>query len=176
MYLVQGPRTPYRVSVCVHLHNLISAFGDGVSGLSVPTRDVPRSSNIYLSSLPPSASSSSLSRFISSRRFITSRCVSKPNKSRTSLSYRPIFFNIPQTSKCPVPLPLLPRTSSPSLRTSLSSSSSRPEVLHTSLRSTLIAHHSKSSRKHCYPPMTRLVVRNPMQAKRCRQALPENKC
>lgn len=152
MYLVHGPRTPYRVSVCVHLHNLISVFGDGVSGLSVPTRDVPRSSNIYLSCLPPSASSSSLSCFTSSRRFIISRCASKPNKSQTSLSYQPIFLQHPtQTSQCPVPLPLLSRTSSPCLRTSLSSSSSRPEVLHTSLRSTPIAHHSKSSSNTLLP-------------------------
>lgn len=86
------PRTAYP---CVHLHNLISAFGDGVSEQSVPTRDVPRSSNIYLSSLPPSASSSFLSCFISSRCFIISRCASKPNKSQTSLSYQPVFFNIP---------------------------------------------------------------------------------
>lgn len=86
------PRTAYP---CVHLHNLISVFGDGVSKLSVPTRDVPRRSNIYLSSLPPSASSSSLSCSISSWRFIISQWSSKPNKSQTSLSYQPIFFSIP---------------------------------------------------------------------------------
>lgn len=134
------PRTAYP---CVHLDNLISVFGDGVSGLSVPTRDVPRSSNIYLSSLPPSASSSFLSCFISALHYFS---VFFQTQQIADFAVIPTYLlqHPTQTSKCPVPPPLLPRTSSPCLRTSLSSSSSRPEVLHTSLRSTPIAHHSKS--------------------------------
>lgn len=43
--LVQGTRTPYRVSVCVHLHNLISVFGDRVHGVSL---DSPSPRETYL--------------------------------------------------------------------------------------------------------------------------------
>lgn len=117
----------------------------GLSGLSVPTKDVPRRSNIYLSPHPPPSTAFSLSCFIYSWHLVISHSPSKSNIPTTSLLYHQSSPSHTQTSQWPVLPLLLPRTSSPYLRTSPSSSSSRPEVPHTSPRSTLIAHHSKSS-------------------------------
>lgn len=85
--LLQGtvpvPRTvPYHrtaypyVRLRLHLHNLTSVFGHRAHGATAhlghwSPRDVPRRSNIYSSSRPPSSCPSSLICFIYFRRIIT---------------------------------------------------------------------------------------------------------
>lgn len=96
--LVQGTvlRTayPYVHCTCTISSRSSVTASHGVSGLSVPTRDVPRRSNIYLSSLPPSSISPSLSCPLCSWRFITSQSSSSSKQIDNLAVIPPIFSSI----------------------------------------------------------------------------------